>query len=163
MQMNKDSNTERMITLRPYAIEAGDEGWLRHWNQRKDIQEISDDSSLTHTHLNEEILQGNTLLMIELDAEVIGCVSMMFDSNRYSITLGIIIGEPEHRKLGIGTIALCKALEKIHKLESVKMVHAYVYHDNFPAIKLFEKHHFKMAGQVLFKKKSTFHYTLKIP
>ncbi|MFM7105737.1 MAG: GNAT family N-acetyltransferase [Flavobacteriales bacterium] len=154
--------TEHKINLRSYDLSIGDDETLRLWNQRKDIQDISDDSSLSYTVLNEEILQRNSLLMIEFEGDTVGCVGMICDDKKNSITLGIIIAEPEHRKRGLGSIALQLALQQILKETTITKVHAYVYHDNLPAVRLFEKHNFKIAARILFKKKSTFHYILQL-
>jgi len=161
-QMHKSSMSAQSTTLRPFNIEIGDDEWLKLWSQRKDIQEISDDSSITISDMDEEVLERNAIQMIEHYADTVGCVSMMYDNNRSSVTLGIVIAEPENRKRGIGSSALSKTLEQIRKDKKIKMVHAYVYRDNYAAVRLFEKHFFEIAGQVLFKRKATLHYTLKL-
>lgn len=160
--MNNAAKTDNVITLRAYSNEAGDDSWLKHWNQHKDIQEISDEASLEFTKLDDEILMQQAVYMIEHNCDVVGSISMMYDNQRCSVILGVMIGDPAMRNLGLGKNALQKAIILIRNEPTIQTVHAYVYHDNLPAKKLFEGQHFKSKGMVLFKKKSTVHYVLKL-
>ena len=160
--MQNKSALANEILLRPYNSASGDDTWINHWNQQKQIQEISDENSLLNTSFDDEILEVNSMFMIEHKADVIGCVSCMYNSDRSSVTMGIMIGEPEKRNLGYGSIALGKAIGILQHSQALRRLHAYVYHDNLPAIKMFEKFQFKSAGQVLFKRKITLHFILDI-
>jgi len=73
-----------------------------------------------------------------------------------------MIGEKQMRRSGIATAALNLTLNDASMHVHIESYFAYVYHNNFPAKRLFENAGFHSIGSVNFNGRLAHHYRRKL-
>lgn len=123
--------------------------FLKWWRDEELIKLTSgiyiESEKILQNLFNKMLAKNNEHFMIIYNKKIIGHISLTRKS-RTIFEIHIVIGEKKYQSLGLGTIAIKKALDIGFNILGYKKAYLEVRPDNIRAIKAYEKCGFTRAG-----------------
>lgn len=150
------------VQIRKYNSHSDDREYINNWNQLQEIAAISNENALAVSSYGGLYDDSDNLWIIENDGTPVGCINVNFNVTHKSAEIGIMIGDRDKRRNGMGKIAMTQILEYIRTNHEMTTAIAYVHERNHAARRLFESVNFMAGNSVWFKQSRAIIYKITL-